>query len=477
MNIAIYARPWSLSYFTFLGQAAFPGARRYLMSDFRGLAELDLSAPLTRRMQQRPPRVTWPDWVGIDDEYQILDRNYVLRSKPIDYSRRLASSVAWAIEETLDEVKPDGILAPSGDNYVLDLIGRYGAARGVPVCGLIPCPLRGYARATIRGEYAAFREPSEEEVASALAGIRDPEFKPLDMTDWLQMYGSYVTLTRAIREKPKPYVFPVISKLKKDPYNYHYFASATTNVSIWSQGLLIDRNFDAGWRARVQAHRGPIVYFPLPAYPEASTDYHVASLDLIDFQSLLFDVLERYAADPDLLVLLKEHPGMMGARPPGFYDALKTYSNAVLVSGQVASLEMIDASQTLLTWTGTGGLEAIVRGKPVVTLGRPYYSHGPAFFEIERRDGMSALTATTRAAATAAVPADAPEQAVRTVLRSCFPGEFRQLGFDARGEAGRQEARELGENIARHWQAWAAAFPAAFSTHVAGLPTAPGPHA
>jgi hypothetical protein len=477
VKLLVYVRPWAADYFEFLARAAFPDAEITLVSDFRGVGAFDVAERLTRYVDCRPARIAWPSWVSTADEYDIISRNFFLRTLPFDRARLMASAMARVIDEVVDESGADGVLAMSGDNYVLDVLGRAGYARGIPVCGLIPCPARGYARVTMRGEYAAFRKVGDEEAESATRQLAAPDFKPLDMTDWLSMYGSYVTLTRAVREKPKRFWFPFKARLAGDPYNYHYLGSTVSRVSLLSQGLFIDRHFEKQWRQRAAGHSGLKVYLPLPAYPEATTDYHVAQLDLIDFHTMLFEILDAFSAEGDCLVVVKEHPGMMGARPPGFYKDLRRYPGVILVSGQVRSLDLMAATDAILTWTGTGGLEAAVRQRPVVTIGRPYFSSGPGFREIQARSEVPHLPGIARAAARIALSDGEPIEVVRDVLATCFPGEFRQLGFAARGEAGRDEARVLGKGIREQWDAWAAAFPAAFATHLAGTPTAPGPAA
>src|SRR5574337_1773175 len=102
------------------------------------------------------------------------------------------------------------------------------------------------------------------------------------------MYGSHqVHLKRSLRELPKRYVFPLIGRWRRDPMNYHYMASALSAVSFVSQAFRLHRYFLADWRERVGKWPGTVVYFPLQTFPEFTTDYHVAEIDLIDFPRLL----------------------------------------------------------------------------------------------------------------------------------------------------------------------------------------------
>ena len=370
-RLLVYVRPWSVAFLTYFARRSFPDAQITVISDFKGLGDVDLTGAFAARLTGGRA-LEWPAWASMAHEYEILRRSFFLRSLQADEARRWSGHMARCIDEAVERVQPDAMIGISGDSYVTDLLCRACRARQAPFLGLIPSPVPGYTRVTGKGEVPLFRDVAAEEIDAALGQLRKPEFRPPDLSAWLQRYGKLFRLNRAIREKPKRWVFPVVGWWKGDPYNYHYRASALGRVSILSQAIFADRFFDARWRETLDADPRPRLYLPLPVYPESTTDYHVTPLEMLDFEGLLHSVLRLADADQGFRVIVKEHPGMLGARPPGFYRTLQPYRSVTLVSGDVSSNEVLAASHVVLTWTGTVGLEALARGIPVVTLGRPY---------------------------------------------------------------------------------------------------------
>ena len=474
-RIAAYIRPWTEAYYRFFIPKAFPNSTPLLLSDWKGFGEFDLSGAFYEQMRRPAEDVAIPNWLDYKVEHEIILRNLLLRSMPVDKASRLLRAMSRAIEISLDRLRPDAFLSPAVDSYVMDLLLRHCVARGIPYCGMLPCPIPGYTRPTAVGEHLAFRNPSAQEIDAAIEKIANPHFTPVDLTEWLKMYGSNkVYLKRALRELPKKYVFPVIGRVKNDPLNYHYLASARSSVSFVSQSLLVHRYFDDAWLAKLKSWKGTKVYIPLQAFPECTTDYHVREMDLIDFPRVLPRLVDRLGDDPNILICLKEHPGMMGARPPGFYDALLKRKNVLLLSGDVPASSLIAETDVLVTWTGTGGLECLLRGKPVVTLGRPYYSHGKSVANVLDLDSLDCVAQTVNQMRRQAVDMDDKRAIARHVLAGTLPGEYRFIRFDPQNVSLVSDAASLARGTSENWKAWSSAFA---SHHADQWPKSPLPSA
>lgn len=456
MRVAAYVRPWSKDYYEYFLQNAFPGQPGFLLSDWKGLGDFDWSGAFYRRYIRSNELAKLPIWLTDTVENEIIARNYLLRSLSSAEARNLVRCMSGAIEEMLDRIQPDLVMSPAVDSYVMDLLLRHCNARSISYCGMLPSPITGYTRITAIGEQLDFRDPTDAEVKQAVHSIADPSFTPVDLAEWLNMYGnSNVCLKRALRELPKPYAFPILGWLRDDPHNYHYRASALTRVSFVSQALLIDRYFDSRWLERIRKWSGTKVYIPLQAFPECTTDYHVEQLDLIDFPRLLPRLIDALCSDSNILVCIKEHPGMMGVRPPGFYDSILRRENVVLLSGNVPASSLIAESDVVVTWTGTGGLEAAIRGKPVVTIGRPYYSVGDSFANIMSTMDLDNAAAFVRNIRDRSISADDKFEIARHVLTGTFPGEYRFIRFNKITPSLLADANKLIEGTLAHWKSWA----------------------
>lgn len=79
-------------------------------------------------------------------------------------------------------------------------------------------------------------------------------------------------------------------------------------------------------------------------------------------------------------IYVKEHSSQFNSLMEGetgrsvqFYQTLKKFDNVKLISTSINSFELIDASLAVATLTGTVGLEAVIRNKPVIVFGYPWY--------------------------------------------------------------------------------------------------------
>lgn len=457
MKVAAYVRPWSINYFKYFLPKVFPEAETLLLSDFRGLGDYKWSERFHMLYDENINESYPPYWLDIKTEFEIIIRDRLLRSMPFLEASQMVRAMSRSIQIMLDEVMPDAIVSPSADSYVMDLLIRHCNDRDIPYCGLLPCPFPKYTRVTSIGERTSFRVPSEHECADSVAAVKDLSFHPVDLTEWLKTYGKKnLHLKRSLREIPKRFIFPAIGRLRKDPKNYHYMGSALTSasVSFFSQAVFLGRYFDDNWRCKLESWQGRKVYIPLQTFPECTTDYHVQELDLIDFPRLLPRLLDALSLDTDTLVCVKEHPGMMGARPPGFYENILKHKNILLISGEVPASQLIAATDLIVTWTGTGALEGVLRGKPAITMGVPFYSTGPMFLNIRSLEELDRVVDLLEETEKFCASPNNEIEVTRHVLSGTFPGEFRFINFDQNNKLQRKNADELAEGMRKYWSAW-----------------------
>jgi hypothetical protein len=75
---------------------------------------------------------------------------------------------------------------------------------------------------------------------------------------------------------------------------------------------------------------------------------------------------------------VKEHPNALGYRSTGFYQKLLDIPNVVVIGPQVRSERLIDQCGLVVLVYGTIGLEAIIKGKPLVVLNPTPYGIFPS---------------------------------------------------------------------------------------------------
>ncbi len=141
-------------------------------------------------------------------------------------------------------------------------------------------------------------------------------------------------------------------------------------VNLKSLRLLLRSPF----RAAGEIPDQPFVYFPLHLDPEEST--MVYSPHQTNQLAVIESLSKCLPLGTDLVV--KEHPGMIGRRPVGFYKALSKIPKVILVSAHERPFDLIRRAALTCVITGTAGWEAMMLKKPVLVLGEyfPYLHVG-----------------------------------------------------------------------------------------------------
>lgn len=115
------------------------------------------------------------------------------------------------------------------------------------------------------------------------------------------------------------------------------------------------------------------VYFPLHTQPESSIDVQ-ASLysNQIEFVKSICRVLPIGKK-----LYVKVHPTDVDGQPLSFFNNIAKIPGVVLVNYNFPSSELIVNACCVITMTGTAGMEAALRGIPVVTFSDNFYNEFP----------------------------------------------------------------------------------------------------
>lgn len=137
--------------------------------------------------------------------------------------------------------------------------------------------------------------------------------------------------------------------------------------------------------------RKPYVYFPLHYQPERNSSPQGGIF--VD-QLYLAEILAN-SLPTGWVVYVKEHPTQwlprglrfFSYRFRGFYEALAKVKNVSVVPVTTNTYTLTEHARAVATITGTAGFEAMVRQKPVLVFGYPWYRHAPGLFMV--RDSAS----------------------------------------------------------------------------------------
>lgn len=162
--------------------------------------------------------------------------------------------------------------------------------------------------------------------------------------------------------------------------------------------------------------RRPFVYFPL----HVTDDFKVKRVipHCVDQDSLIRQIAEALPQGHD--VVLKEHPVSVGRNSLGYLRGLKEIENVRLVDPHTSSHELIQKARAVTVISSTVGLEALLYGRPVLTLGQPFYSGYGVTVDVdsfrEIRDAVPALLRFEP-------DRERILQFLHAAMRACYPGK------------------------------------------------------
>ncbi len=160
---------------------------------------------------------------------------------------------------------------------------------------------------------------------------------------------------------------------------------------------------------------GRFVYFPL----HVMDDYKIRRLrpETADQEAIVGQIAAALPSGVELVV--KEHPMSVGRNPVAMLRRLASMPNAHLVDPHVSSLQLIRRSEGVATISSTVGLEALLYTKPVLTLGRPFYSGYGVTLDL---DAPSELAAGVPRLLAFEPDRERTRRFLHAAMRSCRPG-------------------------------------------------------
>lgn len=268
------------------------------------------------------------------------------------------------IEAVFDRVQPDVLVPEVGNELLRVAAHEIALARGVPTLFLFytifPRPLRLYVNAM----HAPIVEPAELRPLTAEEEWELDEFR-----------AEYISRQGMIRPHRRAHI------------TRQQVRRLAMYLRAWSGEDSSNEYLNPGhWLAQHAAERGrriparllydtlvpnrKFVYFPL----HVTDDYKIRRLipHCANQEALIDLVADSLPAGYDLVV--KEHPMSIGRNPIGFLRRLKHLPNVRLVDPHSSTHELIQSASAIAVIGSTVGLEALLYERPVLTLGRPFYS-------------------------------------------------------------------------------------------------------
>ena len=224
--------------------------------------------------------------------------------------------------------------------------------------------------------------------------IRDvPQGVPAYMPHILQGYSFFNRGTAAFRAIRQAWRLRLLKKM---------WRTLASRVIFWFRHNLSNELPRAYKKLSSKADfTKPFIYFPLHLQPEFSTNPLGGH-----FRNQLLALELLVASLPSgWQIYVKEHPTQWlvgGARrtpyrPKDYYSIMARFPSVRLIPVDTDSFQLIRQAKAVATISGTAGWEAVLRGKPSLVFGYPWYQHAPGVSSVT--DLASCQTALARIAA------------------------------------------------------------------------------
>ncbi len=136
------------------------------------------------------------------------------------------------------------------------------------------------------------------------------------------------------------------------------------------------------------------IYFPLQYQPEKSTS---PEGDIFADQFLAINMLSKLSIGR-YKIYIKEHISQFSIKLQGeqgrlksFYQEIALLKNIVFIDTDISSFSLIDNSIAVATITGTAGFESVIRNKPSIIFGFPWYKNCHGVFHVQSPSELSAI--------------------------------------------------------------------------------------
>jgi len=396
-----------------------------VVSDVRGKGDIcvvDRFYAEVKRLSREPDPTS--DLFTHDQVADIIARCRLLRWLEPRLAQTMVHAMGTTMDAVLDKVNPRVVLSFPIDRYVSDVLARRAQARGIKYLELTASVVPRMSMLLHRGALVRVAAiPPRELVQATVQEIANPGFVPT----YVQKKTKY-TKAKFVRIlgyfRVRGVAFKAISWAKRDPLNLHYLDAQPFlgHKARWRDIRIVDL-CDAQWRTKMETFpRDKRVMFGLQLFPEASIDYWLRNVELIDHENLVVEAAAAFSKQ-GFVVLVKDHPSQFGFRQTGFIDRLLALPNVVMVPYDVSGNELLALSGTSFTCTGTLGLQAALAGLTSVVT-ESYYAQEPDFVMLRERAEVVALAQRSEACRFADPVETRRERIITHLLRGSFDADF-----------------------------------------------------
>lgn len=330
-----------------------------------------------------------------------------------------ARAYLLAIARLLDQLQPAVVLQNSGGELLRRAAIHAARRAGIRHLFIRPTPFKGRSTWSIdseRGDWTGLNGNAWQSAAdgSALvASFRERKTPIAKLNIPLPKTAHARTLAQLLRLRLKE----------------------TEPMGAWDPGLQFKRFANASARAMLQrfiyqrpVDEEPFVFYPVHVWHDSAIT--VRAPQFIRQDHLIHTIADALPQGWKLYV--KEHPVSVGRNSIAATRGVAGRSNVRFIAPDVASHQLVERARAVAVINSTAGFEALSYYKPVVVLGKPFYSGRGLTIDV---DNLFDLRAAFKVARDFAPDANDVHRFFAAAYACTFPGTQITPGGDVQGIA------------------------------------------
>jgi hypothetical protein len=329
-------------------------------------------------LKSRRERIPYLDEARrIEQKYGISIKNYCLAEALLimphaKNDKQLYEEVIEdfiLVEDFFDDHDVGCFIQNQGGEIIRRALSQVGRHRDIPSVWINWSPIRGYMSLHSSEldvwddlkEIKSFKDLTKEEISNAetyLTSFRNNREmylhprQPRVWTNPLRILRPFQELYRKYRVNEGQEPRRILR---------HYFLSLRMRLKKLLYDIFLPRNMDRGEE-----------FFFLPLHLPSESQLTVRAPHCLD-QEAIVDIVAR-SLPSGYKLYVKEHPNHIGVVPLKAIRQISKMKDVVLLHPQTHSHQLIQKSSGIVVINSTVGFESILYQKPVVVLGRPFYS-------------------------------------------------------------------------------------------------------
>jgi len=318
-------------------------------------------------------------WMSLDERRQLLARQIefvrtVLHSEDVD--ALIHETISWDFEEVLSiEARKAGV---KDVTFLPSIFENRFFLKPNPYNSSFPDEVLRSATPS-----AEARNQAEAFVEDVLNAGLYPDYAQPDQNynsvDYIEKIEYAINLIKKDITKNQK---KGTGKAKEGGYFYPSYFKSRTFVSYLADKISKRVNEYDTW-FNIKEH--DYVFFPLHVEPEAAVDYFSPVYD--DQVCVIRSILKYLPNDRYLVV--KGHPNQPDQLLRQKFDKLRrNNSNLVFLSSSVPSEVVIENARSVITISGSVGLESLILQKPVCVFGDVFYDKHPGVVKVKSDDDL-----------------------------------------------------------------------------------------